>query len=288
MVQYIRGLKWTPGTVPGVQKGGKMSIAIETVKTDDVLMDYFRFGKKGGSPVFVLPGLSVKSVMGSADIVAAAFALMADEFDVYVMDRRKNIPSEYSIDNMAEDTIKAIKKIGFDSVNIMGTSQGGMIALSIALKAPELVNSLLVLSSSSHHNEKSDNVIKNWIDLAKSGDKEGLMVDFAAKCYTKEYNDEYLDAFKQLAGLVTDEELKRFVVIANDLLHFDVSDEVQKIKCKTLVLAAENDIVFGKETSLEIAEKLGCECYVYPNYCHAFYDEVPECVERITKFLRSI
>ena len=50
-----------------------MSITIETVKTDDVLMDYFRFGKKGGSPVFVLPGLSVKSVMGSADIVAAAF-----------------------------------------------------------------------------------------------------------------------------------------------------------------------------------------------------------------------
>ncbi len=265
-----------------------MSIAIETIETDDVLMDYFRFGKKGGSPVFVLPGLSVKSVMESAEPMAAYCALLTDEFDVYVMDRRKNIPEEYSIEDMAEDTIKAIKKMGFDSVNIMGISQGGMISLSIAIKAPEIVNSLIVLSSSSHHNEKSEKVIKNWIDLAESGDKEGLMVDFAGKCYTKDYVNTYLEAFKKMSELVTDEELKRFIIIAKDILHFDIADDIQNIKCNTLVLAGDNDSVFGKETSLEIAEKLGCEHYVYQNYGHAFYDEVPDCVERMCRFLKSV
>ena len=264
-----------------------MNYITDKVITDSFIMEYLRFGD-GKKSLVILPGLSVQSVMPFAPDIVRQYERLAKDFTVYLFDRRLVLPSSYNISHMAEDTVIAFEKLGLSDIYLFGVSQGGMIALSIALKAPELVNSLLVLSSSSHHNEKSDNVIKNWIDLAKSGDKEGLMVDFAAKCYTKEYNDEYLDAFKQLAGLVTDEELKRFVVIANDLLHFDVSDEVQKIKCKTLVLAAENDIVFGKETSLEIAEKLGCECYVYPNYCHAFYDEVPECVERITKFLRSI
>ena len=264
-----------------------MSIMIETVKTDDVLMDYFRFGKKGGCPLFIIPGLSVKSVMESAEPVAAAYAPMTSEFDIYVMDRRKNIPEEYSIENMAEDTIKSIKALGFDSVNIVCTSQGGMISLLIALKAPEMVNSMIVMSSSSHHNEKSDRVIGNWIDLAKSGNREGLVVDFAEKCYTKDYINTYLDAFKQMSGLITDEELRRFAIIAKDILSFDISDMIQKIKCKTLIVAAENDAVFGKETSLEIAEKLGCECYVYPNYGHAFYDETPDCVERVYKFLKS-
>ena len=49
-----------------------MSITIETVDTDGILMDYFRFGKRGGYPVFIIPGLAVKSVMGSAEFVAAA------------------------------------------------------------------------------------------------------------------------------------------------------------------------------------------------------------------------
>ncbi|MCR4591277.1 MAG: alpha/beta hydrolase [Lachnospiraceae bacterium] len=265
-----------------------MSIAIETVKTDDVLMDYFRFGKKGGYPVFIIPGLSIKSVMESADLVAAAYAPMTDEFDIYVMDRRKNIPEEYSIENMAEDTIKAVKKIGFDSVNIVSTSQGGMISMCMALKAPELVNSMIIMSSSSHHNEKSDAVIKNWIDLAKSGDREKLMVDFAEKCYTKNYVNTYLDVFKKMSALVTDEELKRFVIVAKDILSFDISDMIQKIKCNTLVVAAEDDLVFGKETSLEIAEKLGCEYYVYQNYGHAFYDEAPDCIERVHKYFKSV
>jgi pimeloyl-ACP methyl ester carboxylesterase len=220
--------------------------------------------------------------------MAAYCAPLTEEFDVYVMDRRKNIPAEYSIEDMAEDTIKAIMKTGFDSVNIMGISQGGMISLSMAIKAPEMIKSMILLSSSSHHNEKSKKVIKNWIDLANAGDKEGLMVDFAGKCYTKEYVDTYLDAFKQMSTLVTDEELKRFVIIAKDIMHFDIADDIQKIKCSTLVLAAENDSVFGKETSLEIAEKLGCEHYVYQNYGHAFYDEVPDCVERMRRFLKSV
>ena len=265
-----------------------MGIAIETVETDNVEMDYFRFGKEGGHPVFVIPGLAVKSVMGSADLVAGAYAPMTDEFDIYVMDRRKNIPDEYSIADMAEDTIKVIKKLGFDSINIVSTSQGGMISMCMALKAPELVNSMILMSSSSHHNEKSDKVIQNWIDLAKSGNKEGLMLDFAEKCYTKNYVDTYRDVFKQLSTLVTDEELQRFVITAKDLLSFDISDMMQNIKAKTLVVAAEDDMVFGKETSLEIAEKLGCECYVYQNYGHAFYDEAPDCIERVKTYFKSV
>ena len=268
--------------------GGSMSIAIETVEIDDVLMDYFRFGKKGGYPVFVIPGLSVKSVMGSADLVAGAYGQMTDEFDIYVIDRRKNIPEEYSIENMAEDTIKAIQKIGFDSVNIVSTSQGGMIALCIALKAPELVNSMILMSTSSHHNEKSVAVIQNWIDLAKSGDKESLMVDFAKKCYTKDYVNTYLDVFKQMSALVTEDELKRFVITAKDLLSFDISDRIQNIQCKALVVAAEDDMVFGKEPSLEIAEKLGCQYYVYQNYGHAFYDEAPDCIERVREYFKTV
>ena len=46
-----------------------MSIQIETVKTDAFTMDYFQFGQ-GKETLVILPGLSVQSVMDSADAVA--------------------------------------------------------------------------------------------------------------------------------------------------------------------------------------------------------------------------
>ena len=45
-----------------------------TVKTDDFSMDYFKCGR-GERSMVILPGLSVQSVMGSADAVADAFTL---------------------------------------------------------------------------------------------------------------------------------------------------------------------------------------------------------------------
>ncbi|WP_051656590.1 alpha/beta fold hydrolase [Butyrivibrio sp. AE3004] len=264
-----------------------MSIKIQTVTTNNIVMNYFRFGKEGGYPIVIIPGLSIKSVMDSADFIAAAYKIFAEEFDVYVMDRRQNLPDKYAIEDMANDTIEVIKALGLKNINIISTSQGGMISMTIALKCPELINNLVVESSSSHMNEKSLAVIGKWIELAKSGESEALMLEFADKCYTADYVNKYRDAFKKLATLVTDEDLKRFVIIAEGIFDFDISDRIQNIKNRALIIGADKDLVFGKEPSLEIAEKIGCESYIYEDYGHALYDEAPDCCERIYKFMKA-
>lgn len=59
-------------------------------------MEYCKFGR--GDKVFViLPGLSIKSVIGSKDIIEKNYSIMNDYFTTYVFDRRKNITDEYSI-----------------------------------------------------------------------------------------------------------------------------------------------------------------------------------------------
>ncbi len=59
-----------------------MSIRVETVHTNGFSMDFFRFGR-GKSPLVILPGLSVDSVMKYADAVAEAYALLTDDFTLY-------------------------------------------------------------------------------------------------------------------------------------------------------------------------------------------------------------
>ena len=131
-------------------------------------MKYFTFGK--GEKIFViLPGLSVQSVMGAADIIARSYEIFEKDFTVYLFDRRSNLPEKYSIFDMADDTVKAMNKIGLKNVCLFGASQGGMIAEAIAIKYSELVEKLVLGSSACCINQKASSVIGEWIKLAKSG-----------------------------------------------------------------------------------------------------------------------
>ena len=110
----------------------------EKAVTDSMEMEYFRFGR-GDKVMVILPGLSVQSVMGSAEAVADAYGCFSDDFTVYLFDRRKDIPESYSIEDMAMDTLDAFHALGLKDIFLFGASQGGMIALQIAVTEPDLI-----------------------------------------------------------------------------------------------------------------------------------------------------
>ena len=124
-----------------------MSVQIGTVKTERFSMEYCRFGQ-GDRNLIIIPGISVQSVMLSAEAIEDAYKLLADDFTLYVLDRRKDVPAVYSIRDMATDTAEAIAELGLEKVDIFGASQGGMIAMLIASEHPELVNKLILGSTS--------------------------------------------------------------------------------------------------------------------------------------------
>ena len=72
-----------------------MDIQTGTVRTDGFEMDYFRFGR-GDRKLVVLPGLSVESVMIYAPSAAQAYRPLAEDFTVWVFDRRKTLPESGS------------------------------------------------------------------------------------------------------------------------------------------------------------------------------------------------
>ncbi len=82
--------------------------------------------------------------MGSADAIASAYSQLAEDRDIYLIERAKEVPESYGISDMAEDTLKTFELLGIEKADIMGVSMGGMIALCMALKYPEKVSSLVL------------------------------------------------------------------------------------------------------------------------------------------------
>ena len=265
-----------------------MTIQIETIRTNDFSMDYFRFGH-GKKTLVILPGLSVESVMHYADAVAEAYSLLNDEYTVYVLDRRKELPAAYSVYRMAEDTAAAIRALGLDKVRLFGASQGGMIAMVIAIEQPELVSMLVLGSASACIKQEQYQVIDSWIRLAAAGDAKKLYLAFGEAIYPREVFDQSKDLLVAAAGTVSGEDLHRFVILAEAIRDFDVTDQLQKIACPVLVIGSGDDRVLGANAPQQIAEGLknrqNTELYMYNGYGHAAYDTAPDYRKRILRFL---
>ena len=260
---------------------------IETFRTNDFEMDYFRFGT-GERTMVILPGLSIQSVMNAAMIVAKQYEIFSSDFTVYVFDRRKELPAVYTVRDMARDTAEAMEALGLRDVCLFGASQGGMMAIVIAAEFPQLVQKLAIGSAAARFGEEEYRGLGRWVDYAKKGDREGLYLAFGEAIYPPAIFEQLREALVMIARTVTDEEMKKFVVLAEGTKDFDVTDELKRIKKPILAIGAADDKVLGPQAGRLIADILrgkdGCEYFEYNGYGHAAFDTAPDYKERLYRF----
>lgn len=262
-----------------------MTTQINNIITDGVEMEYFRFGN-GERTIAIIPGLSIKSVMASADVIVRTFSLFSKEFTVYVFDRRKNLPDEYSIEDMADDQCKVFDALGLKNVALYAISQGGMIALQMSLVRPDLVSAMVLGSTCSRINELGKDTIVEWNCLAKNGNEALLIDSFGRKVFTASFYEKFADIIRGAFKGISEEEFKRLAILTDKIEMFDVYDRLGEIKCPVFVMGGDQDMIFGVEAFKEIAEELNCEIYVFEGFGHAVYDETPEFKEKALEFFK--
>ncbi|MBR5619329.1 MAG: alpha/beta hydrolase [Clostridia bacterium] len=265
-----------------------MPIPTQSVQTDGFTMEFFRFGR-GRETLAILPGLGLRSVMDSADAVAAAYRPLTDDFTVYVFDRRKDLPDTYPVRAMARDTAQALRALGLDQTSIFGASQGGMIAMQIAIDRPELVRKLVLGSTAACVTPERYQTVGDWVRLAKEERTDDLFTAFAQALYPPEVYERSRAYFAAAAESVTKDDLKRFICLAEGMRDFDVTQELHRIACPVLVIGSSDDRVIGEDAALQIMRCLGrrpdCELYMYDGCGHAAYDTAADYPERLLRFL---
>jgi len=100
-----------------------------------------------GEPLVLISGLN-----SDHTLYRGVLPQLAAKYQVIVFDNRgvgqtdkPDIP--YSIDMMADDTAGLLDAIGITQAHILGTSMGGRIAVALALRHPQRVKSLILVST---------------------------------------------------------------------------------------------------------------------------------------------
>ena len=246
-------------------KEGK--IEINGLKTD-----YISFGK-GSKPLIMIQGLNTVGIKGAGLGLAYSYRIFAKDFKVYIFDRRPILHEGITVEEMAEDIASAMDSLRLKEACVLGVSQGGMIAQYLATQRPDLVERLALAVTLSRTNSTVTDCINGWISMTEKEDYKTLTYDMAEKLYS----DKYLKKYKPLLPLLTliqkPKDKERFITLAKSCLSCETYDRLNEIKCPTLVIGGGQDKIVGKEASIEIAEKLECEIFIYDDLGHACYEE---------------
>ena len=257
------------------------------IELDDTYMNVIKFGS-GKKILTVIAGISLCGLEGLGNQIENNFRFLTSDFTVYIFDRKKVLPENYTMTDMAEDIFLCLNQLGISKTSLYGISQGGMISMLFAIHHPELVEKLVLCSTSA----KVENTNKAFSEWKKASDSENITAlnqSFLDYVYSDSYKEAIKEFIPQLLEQGTMEDLKRFLILLKSMENFDITNLLNSIKCPTLVICDMNDKIFNYKCSNEIAEKIGfqlCKTFLYNQYSHAVYDESPDVLKKVAEFCK--
>lgn len=207
--------------------------------------------------------------------------LIAQEHHVIVMDlpgvgaSRGKVAD--TIPGMAAQTVEIIKALGYDKINLLGLSMGGMIAQEIVRLEGNLVNRLILAGTGPRGGVEMDKVTgKTFRFMFK-----GALHRVDPKRYIFYNHDEQggVEAAKVLSrmGMRKKEDSDKEMNIPGFLTQLkaikrwgkDAQDSLEFITQPTLIVNGDNDLQVPTANSYEMHEKIaGSKLIIYPNAGH--------------------
>ncbi|MBN18360.1 MAG: hypothetical protein CL758_02615 [Chloroflexi bacterium] len=203
-------------------------------------------------------------------------------------------PSEpYSINDMAQDTIKLLKKLNIKSAHIIGQSMGGLIAQVIAYKHPEICRSLTLCSTIAFVDSRTSLIWSSLPILAKRLNPKDFFYVTAALMYSKNTlsNTDWL--YKTIKKSINHPDLTPFFtyeIQVNSMLQFDSRTWLNKISTPCLIVSGQDDIITPQYQSDLLENNLRNSFHI--NLANAGHRAITEdmftFINELSKFINKI
>ena len=232
--------------------------------------------KGSGQPILLIHGLGSGARDWEKQVPFLSEKFQVVTFDVRGHGQSEKPPGPYSIPLFAADTIELIRSLDLAPVHVIGISMGGMIAFQMAVDAPGMARSLVIVNSGPEF------VLRSPRDIIR-----GLQRLLIVRLFGMRKMGEALS--KRLFPKEEHRELRRLFVerwAENDrhayinsmraIVGWSVADRLGEIGCPTLVIAADQDYTPVSLKETYVAKMPQAELVVIADSRHATPVEHPE------------
>lgn len=220
-----------------------------------------------GDPLVLLHGglTDSRDFSGNLDALASTFRLLLPERRGH--GHTADVAGPITIEVMAQDTIAFLDKIVGERVRLVGYSAGAIVALWVAVRRPDLVDRLVLISGAFH----PDGAI--FKPSADGPPPAPLVAAYA------EVSPDGADHFPVVVA-----KIARSVHEEPGL----APTELSAVACPTLVMAADDDIVTLEHTLALYRGLRDAQLAIIPGTSHLLLHEKPQlCARLVTDFLTA-
>ena len=220
-------------------------------------LPYFRIGS-GPRNLVIFEGLNFvhKPLSGlGLRMMSSRFKRFAEDFTVYYVSRKPDLPVGYSMRDMSEDYATMIKNELGGTVSVMGLSTGGPMAQHFAVDHPDLVDRLVLVSTGYRLSEGGAELQRKVIRLTRQGKWRSAATVMAGGIASGLMRPLLMAFFwilgKGMFGSPREPSDGLAELEAEDKFNFN--DHLADIKVPTLVIGGENDCLYPiRETAAGI------------------------------------
>lgn len=262
------------------------------VKTNGIEVYYEIHGD--GEPLVLIEGLGYSNWMWYKQL-----DILAKHFKVIIFDNRgvgntDKPDEEYTISLFADDTAELLKALEINTAHILGVSMGGFIAQEFAIRYPEMVNKL-ILCSTSFGGPNSVPIPLETLSLMMKGGGVYNSLEEIKEAIGTALDKNSLAKNESILNKIMDEKVKnpqpkyayQRQLMAGAL--FNSEERLGSIKAETLILAGKGDRVVPYENANLLNAKLvNSKVEIIENAGHLFFMEEPELTNRVViNFLKD-
>jgi pimeloyl-ACP methyl ester carboxylesterase len=246
-----------------------------------------------GPDVLLLGGLSdpVESWQPQLDMLSDRYRLTA--IDNRGAGRTPLPDRPLSVPMMADDAAAVLRALDIPAAHVAGFSGGSLIAQELALRHPELVRSLVLMSTFARPDAylRSASAFFHWLaDVAPS--ERAMMEAFFLWIYTPRAHEKGMveQIIEDALVFPYPQSAEAFQAQLEGFMSHDALDRLGEITAPTLVLAGELDILTPPRFGHAVAEAIpGARFEVMPGEAHQPFQEVPdEFNARVDAFWREV
>jgi pimeloyl-ACP methyl ester carboxylesterase len=236
--------------------------------------------QRGAGPdVLLLAGLSDPAEAWTFQLDGLADDYRLTAFDNRGAGRSPMPPDGFTVTGMADDAAELVRSLGIERAHVAGFSGGAATAQNLALRHPDLVQSLVLVSTWGRADAYLQRVMQflTWLaDVAPS--EQAMLEAFFLWIYTpRAHNagvvDQIIEEAMSFPHPQSPEAFRRQLAAwgAHDTL-----DRLHEIQVPTLVIAGKDDVITKPSYSREVADRIaGAEFVLLPGEAHQPFQESP-------------
>jgi pimeloyl-ACP methyl ester carboxylesterase len=232
-----------------------------------------------GPALLLIAGLSDPLEAWQAQLDA-----LADRYHLIAFDNpgagRTALPDELSVALMADVAAGVLAEVGVEAAHVCGFSGGSVTAQEVAIRHPEVVRSLALVSTWSRPDPYFDTLIRTWTWMAaQAPDEQAMLEAFFLWIYTARAHENGLveQVIKEAFEFPHPQAPEAFLAQLAAYGRHDAHDRLPAIDVPTLVVAGAEDIGTPPRLGRIVAEQIpGARFVVLDGEAHQPFQESPE------------